>query len=82
LLKPLIVGVLLVFCLVAIAVFAAFGLSNGSGASLGSGMKVDELANYLTILTAFLAATTGFAVSYLFAHSAPGSGGGRQDPST
>lgn len=59
-------GPLLVYALIVLAALGAFTYSNRPGATLGSGMSVDDLSTALTIALSVLAASTGVIVSYLF----------------
>lgn len=59
-------GPIVIYCLVIIAAFAAFGYSNRQGVAIGSGMSVDSLNNAVSMSLGVLAATTGVIVSYLF----------------
>lgn len=66
LLRLIVKGPLLVFGLGWLALTVAFGVSNSSSATDGSGMSVDQLSAFLATLLSLLAVSTGVAVSYLF----------------
>lgn len=56
-----------VFATALVAVFIAFGFANRTGLpDAAQGMHIDELAAWLTAIIGLLAATTNFAVAYLF----------------
>jgi hypothetical protein len=65
------VGPILIYALVVIAAFAAFGYSNRVGAPIGSGMSRDDLATALSAALGLLAVTTGVIISNLFVASEP-----------
>jgi len=79
-LLPLLVrGPVLIFATVIGCAFFAFGFTNRTEASPGTGMSVNALAATISTLLALLAVTTGVLVSYLFAapkHDARASSGG------
>jgi hypothetical protein len=62
----LIRGPFAIFGVCTVALLAAFGYVNRSGAPDGSGMSVDELSHFFTALLGLLAVTTNAVVGYLF----------------
>ncbi|MET3133447.1 hypothetical protein AAKU55_003737 [Oxalobacteraceae bacterium GrIS 1.11] len=62
----LLIGPLTLYVIAASASLVAFGYSNRTGASVGHGMSVDNLATALSLCLGLLAATTGVLSSYLF----------------
>jgi hypothetical protein len=66
LLGLLVRGPIIVFGLATFAAIFAFGFSNRSMATAGSGMSLDALAGSLSAALGLLSVTTNVAVSYLF----------------
>jgi hypothetical protein len=62
----LLIGPIVLFCVGAIGILVAFGISNSGTAASGSGMDIDALAGDFTYLLGLLTLTTAVAVSYLF----------------
>lgn len=67
LLPYLLWGPLVIFSLANIGAIISFGITNGTGASPGSGMTPFQLSLDITICLSLLAVTTNTIVSYLFA---------------
>jgi hypothetical protein len=68
----LVIGPIIIYVVVTIGSLFAFMYMNRPGATLGSGMSVDNLATALSLSLGVLAVTTGVISSYLFvAPSAP-----------
>lgn len=59
-------GPLVIYLFAVIGSLIAFGYSNRTGASVGTGMSVDNLATALSLCLGVLAVTTGVLSSYLF----------------
>lgn len=70
-------GPIIIYGLAMVAAFAAFAYSNRSGAPIGGGMSVSNLAAAVSISLGVLAVTTGVMVSYLFVTDQSG----QNDPS-
>jgi hypothetical protein len=62
----LIKGPLIIYSFVVIATTSAFWFSNRPGATVGSGMSVENLSTALSLALGLLAVTTGVINSYLF----------------
>jgi hypothetical protein len=59
-------GPLIIFALGSITALTAFALSNSPNAPAGSGMSVDTLSTFFSVLLSLLALTTGVLTSKLF----------------
>jgi hypothetical protein len=70
LLRILVQAPILVFVLVNICAFIAFGVSNRATVADGSGMRVDELGMAVSIALAFLTVVTSVVAAYLYATEA------------
>jgi hypothetical protein len=64
-LRYFVYGPFLIFWSISAAVFTYLYLSNLTS-STGAGMKVSDLSNYITMLMAFMNATVGALISFLF----------------
>ena len=58
---------LMLYAIITVAAFFAFGWTNRSAASPGSGMNIDQLSAVMTLALSLLAVTTTVLVTYLFA---------------
>lgn len=68
-LGQIVYGSITVYSLLVAAAFAAFGLSNQAGATVGEGISVGSLCWWLTFLVAFLAAAPGVIARTVFAQA-------------
>ena len=59
-------GPIIIYTFAIMTALATFGYSNRIGATIGSGMSVDNLATALSVALGVLAVTTGIITSYLF----------------
>lgn len=64
--KLLIKGPIILWVVIVVGAFIAFGISNRESAEPGAGWSVDELAAAVTFGISLLAVTTNVAVAYLF----------------
>ncbi len=66
LLRWIVIGPVMIFLVWSLSAILAFGFSNRVSAPGGTGLSVDDLASQITFALAFLTATTGAVISYLF----------------